>query len=57
MCQFPALPSPGLCVQPGAQFGDPRIEACQQLPEAYRSYATSFIGSWRQDIHRTPLVT
>ncbi len=45
MSQFPAFPSPGLCVQPGAPFGNPRIAVCQRLPEAYRSFATSFIGS------------
>jgi hypothetical protein len=46
MFQFPRFPSAGLCVQPadtvGSQqlvslFGDPRINACTRLPEAYRS--------------------
>jgi hypothetical protein len=46
MFQFPAFPLPSLCVQLGvlihydewvAPFGHPRIEACLQLPEAYRS--------------------
>jgi hypothetical protein len=46
MFQFPRLPSTGLCVQPvdavGLRrqvfpFGDPRIDACTRLPEAYRS--------------------
>ena len=46
MFQFPRLPSPGLCVQPGdavglpqqvSLFGYPRINACTRLPEAFRS--------------------
>ena len=46
MFQFPRFPSPDLYIQPrdavGSQrqvslFGDPRIDACTQLPEAYRS--------------------
>ena len=27
-------------------LGDPRFNACLQLPEAFRSLATSFVGSW-----------
>ena len=46
MFQFPRLPSPGLCIQPGdaaglpqqvSLFGYPRINACTRLPEAFRS--------------------
>ena len=46
MFQFPRFPARDLCVQsraaPGSQervspFGDPRINACTRLPEAYRS--------------------
>ena len=46
MFQFPRFPSLGLCVRlrdaVGSQrrvspFGDPRINACTRLPEAYRS--------------------
>ena len=46
MFQFPRFPSPSLCVQledamsPSwrvSPFGNPRIEACTRLPEAYRS--------------------
>jgi hypothetical protein len=45
MFQFGRCPLPGLCVQPGvpgdwsrrvAPFGNPRINVCTQLPEAYR---------------------
>ena len=45
MFQFGRYPLPGLCVQPGvpgdwsrqvAPFGNPRINVCTQLPEAYR---------------------
>src|SRR3954452_18392027 len=34
-----------------APFGDRRINACSRLPHAYRSYATSFIGTQRRGIH------
>ena len=46
MVHFPPLPSRSLWIQeriPGRYsglvtlFGDPRIDACLQLPEAYRS--------------------
>jgi hypothetical protein len=65
MFQFPHLPRIGLCVQPSvmryhphrvAPFGFPRINACPQLPEAFRRVATSFIGRRRQGIHRAPSV-
>ena len=45
MFQFPGLPPPGLCVQPGvlehyleriAPFRNRRIIVCFQLPDAYR---------------------
>ena len=45
MFQFTGLPLPGLCIQPGvtghcpsrvSPFGYPRIDACSQLPEAFR---------------------
>ena len=65
MFQFPSFPAapyvlgrdcPG--ITPG---GLPHSEISgsmlvRQLTEAYRSLTTSFIGSWRQGIHRTPLV-
>jgi hypothetical protein len=65
MFQFPGcrlsrlFDSPGDArVLPGrvAPFGDPRIKACLQLPEAYRSYTTSFIAYRRQGIHQKPLL-
>ena len=31
-------------------------QLARQLTGAYRSHATSFIASWRQNIRRTPLV-
>jgi hypothetical protein len=34
-----------------APFGDRGINACSRLPHAYRSYATSFIGTQRRGIH------
>src|SRR6266508_4475862 len=46
MVHFPGFASPRLCIQRRisqlalrgvAPFGDPRIEACLRLPEAYRS--------------------
>jgi hypothetical protein len=61
MFQFPWFPLPALCVQAGvlqfvlqgvSPFGHPRIKAWEQLPVAYRSLPTSFIGSRRQGIHR-----
>ena len=65
MFQFPGCPSPGLCIQPGdaagspqrvSPFGNPRINACSRLPESLSQCPTSFIGTWRQGIHRKPLV-
>ncbi len=38
------------CSAPFPDLGDPRIKACLRLPEAYRSLATSFVGSWCQGI-------
>ena len=46
MFQFPPFAPPGLCIQPAvtghdprrvSPFGNLRIKACLQLPEAYRS--------------------
>ena len=46
MVHFPPLPSTGLYIQPGisrnyprgvSPFGNPRVKACLQLTEAYRS--------------------
>jgi len=38
-------------------FGHPRLPARARLPEAFRCYATSFIGTNDLGIHPTPLVT
>ena len=65
MFQFPPFATSGLCIQPVvtwtsstsvSRFGDPGIDACLRLPLAYRSFATSFIASWCQGIHRMPLL-
>ena len=65
MFQFPRLPSPGLCVQPGdavglpqqvSLFGYPRINACTRLPEAFRSVPRPSSALERQGIHRKHLV-
>src|SRR5690606_4373580 len=62
----PGLPQHALWVQAAvpavsrwwvAPFGNPRIKACLRLPEAISVFAPSFIGSWRQGIHRVPFVT
>jgi hypothetical protein len=61
MFQFPRFPSSGLCVQPGmtghdpsrvSPFGDPRIKAWLTAPRGLSQPPTSFIGIWRQGIHR-----
>ena len=65
MFHFPAFPQLRLCVQRSvtghyasrvAPFGDPRIEACLAAPRGLSQPATSFIGSWRQGIHRMPFL-
>jgi hypothetical protein len=65
MFQFPRFPQLGLCVQPSvhahyhmqvALFGDPRIGACLAAPRGLSQPTTSFVGSWRQGIHRMPFV-
>ncbi len=65
MFQFPAFPSAPYvfgCGYLGITPGElPHSEIlgskpAERLTEAYRSLAASFIGSWRQGIHRTPLV-
>jgi hypothetical protein len=65
MFHFPGFPPLRLCVQRSvtghyasrvAPFGDPRIEACLAAPRGLSQPATSFIGSWRQGIHRMPLL-
>jgi hypothetical protein len=65
MFQFPSFATPRLCIQRGlhqhslmsvSRFGDSRIDACLRLPVTFRSFATSFIASWCQGIHRVPLL-
>ena len=61
MFQFPRFPLPALCIQTGvaphngcrvSPFGDPRIEARSAAPRGISQPPTSFIGIWRQGIHR-----
>ena len=56
MFQFPRCPPHQRCGHRHhddgvAPFGDRGINACSRLPHAYRSYATSFIGTQRRGIH------
>jgi hypothetical protein len=60
MFQFPRCPPRALCVQARAPryhprrvdpFGDPRIIACQPLPEALRRVAAPFVGPASRGIH------
>src|SRR4051812_46456848 len=61
MFQFPWFPPPALCVQAGvtlhdecwvSPFGHLRINAQSTAPRSFSQSLTSFIGSWRQGIHR-----
>jgi hypothetical protein len=61
MFQFPRFPPTALCVQAAvtghdpcrvSPFGDPRIEAWSAAPRGLSQPPTSFIGIWRQGIHR-----
>ncbi len=61
MFQFPRFPPTALCVQAGvtghdpsrvSPFGHPRIEARSAAPRGFSQPPTSFIGIWRQGIHR-----
>jgi hypothetical protein len=66
MFQFGRFPPQALCVQtwvtghdPGrvSPFGHPRITAFLAAPRGFSQPDASFIGSWRQGIHREPLLT
>jgi hypothetical protein len=61
MFQFPWFPPPVLCVHTGvtphdgcrvSPFGHPRINAWSTASRGFSQSPTSFIGSWRQGIHR-----
>jgi hypothetical protein len=61
MFQFPRFPPPALCVQAGvtghdpsrvSPFGYPRIKAWSAASRGFSQPPTSFIGIWRQGIHR-----
>jgi hypothetical protein len=64
MFQFTGLPPPALCIQAGVHahyhvwvspFGNPGIKGWSAPPPGLSQPPTSFIGSWRQGIHRVPL--
>src|SRR5213075_650799 len=64
MFQFPGLPLPSLWIQLGTRahyhawvspFGDRGIKGWSAPPPRLSQPPTSFIGSWRQGIHRTLL--
>ena len=64
MFQFPRLPRPGLCVQPGVTgndsrrvfpFGDPRVERVSAPNRGLSQLVASFVGFLCQGIHRLPL--
>ena len=61
MFQFPRFPPTALCVQAGvtghdpsrvSPFGDPRVNAWSAAHRGFSQPPTSFIGIWRQGIHR-----
>ena len=61
MFQFPRFPPLVLCVQTRvtphdgcrvSPFGHPRIEARSTAPRGFSQPPTTFIGIWRQGIHR-----
>ena len=61
MFQFPRFPLAALYIQAGvtghypsrvSPFGDPRIKARSTAPRGLSQPPTSFIGIWRQGIHR-----
>ena len=66
MFHFGRFPPQALCIQtwvtghdPGrvSPFGHLRISAFSAAPRSFSQPDASFIGSWRQGIHRKPLVT
>ncbi len=66
MFQFTGLPLRTLCIQVGAHahyhvwvspFGNPGIDGRSAPPPGLSQPPTSFFGSWRQGIHRVPLVS
>src|SRR5207248_4508035 len=66
MFHFERFPPRRLCVQrrvtghdPGrvSPFGHLRIKALSAAPRSFSQPDASFIGSWRQGIHRKPFLT
>jgi hypothetical protein len=65
MFQFTRLPPQALCIQTWvpahdrwwvSPFGHPRIKGCLAPPRGFSQPTASFVGSYRQGIHRTLLV-
>ena len=65
MFQFPRLPSADLCVQSAdaagspqrvSTFGHPRVDRLYTANRGLSQCPTSFVGTWRQGIHRELLV-
>ena len=65
MFHFPSFAAPGLCIQPGAapillDAGCPIRKSTDRrslaAPRGLSQLTTSFITSWRQGIHRMPLL-
>ena len=61
----PPVGLPHLCIQNGmtphdrsrvAPFGNLRVKACLAADRSLSQLTTPFFASWRQGIHRTPLV-
>ena len=66
MCHFTGLPSTALCVQAEitahygswvSPFGDPRVTGRSAPHRGLSQPSKSFLGSWRQGIHRVPFVS
>ena len=66
MFHFPTFPPLALCVQARvtglassrvSPFGYLRIIALSAAPRSFSQPDASFIGSWRQGIHRKPFIT
>jgi hypothetical protein len=66
MFQFTGLPPAALWIQAEAHahyhvwvspFGDPGIKGWSAPPPGLSQPPTSFIGSWRQGIHRVPFIS
>ena len=66
MFQFARLPPRALCIQARVRahyhawvspFGNPGIKGRSAPPPGLSQPPTSFVGSWRQGIHRVPFIS